>query len=111
MFRSRVAFPCQCLCLLATCGGSVARTTEDAAPSPDLAWSTQGGGGYGEAGATGGANGTGGAPATGGSTSGTGGAIDAGGDPCTTPPEPSPLLGWAAESSGGLTTTTGGNLA
>jgi pectate lyase len=52
---------------------------------------------------TGGTMGTGGRIGTGGAT-GTGGSSGT----CTSPPEPSPLVGWAAQSGGGVTTTTGG---
>jgi pectate lyase len=51
---------------------------------------------------TGGTTGTGGAVATGGAT-GTGGSTGS----CTTPPPPSPLIGWASVEDGG-TRTTGG---
>jgi len=47
---------------------------------------------------TGGMKATGGMPATGGATS----------TDCNTPPAPSTLVGWAAESGNGTTTTTGG---
>jgi pectate lyase len=53
---------------------------------------------------TGGRTGAGGVPATGGSTG-------AGGGSCASPPDPSPLIGWAAVSGGGVTTTTGGGSA
>ena len=66
---------------------------------------------------TGGRTGTGGSTATGGTTSGTGGATGtggstgAGGGSCTTPPDPSPLIGWASQSGNGTPTTTGGGSA
>ena len=63
-------------------------------------------GGVGAGGSGTGAVGTGGA-ATGGKT-GTGGS--SGGD-CSSPPSPSELVGWAAESGNSVTTTTGGGSA
>jgi len=76
--------------------------------------SSGGSGSGGRIGGTGGAPGTGGA-GTGGRTSsggatGTGGATATGGNTtgnCTTPPDPSPLLGWASQSG----STTGGGSA
>ena len=69
------------------------------------------GGATGSGGTTGTGGGTGGRTGTGGTTASTGGASGAGGGSCTTPPDPSALVGWAAESGNGTTTTTGGGSA
>ena len=71
-------------------------------------------GNSGDSGVTGGAggagNGTGGLATGGTSTQGSGGAVTGGTGPgnCSSPPSASALVGWAAESGNGTTTTTGG---
>jgi pectate lyase len=63
--------------------------------------------------ATGGTSSGGAATSTGGKATGgtaTGGGAT-GGTSCATPPEPSPLVGWASVSGSGVTTTTGGGTA
>jgi pectate lyase len=55
---------------------------------------------------------TGGVSTGGKATGGTGtGGGATGGTSCTTPPSPSPLIGWASVSGSGVTTTTGGGTA
>ena len=106
-------------------GGSVASGGSKAAGGSALTGGALATGGVAATGgskATGGAVTTGGAKGTGGATP-TGGAAPAGGNKatggnaatggssgnsCSTPPAPSPLVGWAAVSGNGTTTTTGG---
>jgi pectate lyase len=105
-----------CLAVLVACsnGDGSGVASNDAALSPDVASPAEGGRGSGGTSATGGimaTGGTTGTPAGTGGVLGTGGTTAAGGSSCTTPPDPSPLVGWAAESSNGVTTTTGGGSA
>jgi pectate lyase len=92
--------------------GSGGRTS-DAAVASGGRTANDGSTGTGGSAATGGVDAgpalTGGTMGTGGRL-GTGGATGAGGSSgtCTSPPEPSPLVGWAAQSGGGVATTTGG---
>ncbi len=57
---------------------------------------------------TGGTKATGGLATTGGSSATGGTTATAGTANCTTPPDPSALIGWASVSGNGVTTTTGG---
>jgi len=87
-------------------GGSDGGIRNDAAATGGSRTGGTGSGGNAAGGATGSGGGVGGR-GSGGNT-GSGGATASN---CTTPPDPSPLLGWASESGNGTTTTTGGGSA
>jgi pectate lyase len=114
MSKNWIAFSCLAPLVACSNGDGSGVPDKDAGLSRDVTSPAEGGRGSGGTSATGGimaTGGTTGTPAGTGGVLGTGGSTAAGGSSCTTPPDPSPLVGWAAESSNGVTTTTGGGSA
>lgn len=99
--------------IVATGKGGQAAGGASAASGGQSTAGSSGQGGRAAGGSSSGAGGDGGsgdAGVGGAAGAGTGGGSGPAGQTgsCTTPPDPSPLLGWASESGGGVTTTTGG---
>jgi pectate lyase len=103
-----------CVCCFAACnlnsGSSISHSDASAGIATGGTVATGGVTGSGGRAGTGGAGSGGAVSGTGGATVGTGGVVGSGGTAgsnCTTPPDPSPLVGWATQSG----TTTGGGSA